>query len=77
MKEDQPITDASVELVGTMMHEGMMPISGTGEHTEEGQFVVPLRWTMAGDWQVIITVELADGTTVEKTFDQQVIVTDD
>lgn len=69
-----PITDALVEVVGDMAHAGMMPISATGEHTGGGQYHVPLRWTMAGDWQVTVTVTLADGSIVEESFDQQVVM---
>jgi hypothetical protein len=69
-----PITDALVEVVGDMAHAGMMPISATGEHIGDGQYHVPLRWTMAGDWQVTVTVTLADGSVIEESFDQQVVM---
>jgi hypothetical protein len=75
--DEHPITDAVVQVVGDMTHHGMMPISGEGTHTGGGQYDVPLRWTMAGDWQVTVTVTLADGSTVEKTFDQQVVMPQD
>lgn len=69
-----PITDATVEVTGDMAHEGMMPISGTGEHATNGQYVVPLRWTMAGDWIVTVKVTLADGRQFEQTFEQEVVM---
>lgn len=72
--DGNPIGDAVVEVVGNMAHHGMMPVSGKGEHTQNGQYSVPLRWTMAGDWQVTVSVILADGSSLEKTFDQQVIL---
>lgn len=72
--DSNPVTDAIVEIVGDMAHAGMMPISGVGEHTEKGQYVVPLRWTMAGDWQVTVKVTLADRRQFEQTFDQQVVM---
>ena len=72
-KDDRPITDAVVEITGDMAHHGMMPISGKGEHTENGQYVVPLRWTMAGDWIVTVNVVLVDGSQFEQIFNQQVI----
>jgi hypothetical protein len=72
-KDGHPITDAVVEVTGDMAHHGMMPISGKGEHTENGQYVVPLRWTMAGDWQVTVEVTLVDGRQLEQIFDQQVM----
>lgn len=72
--DGNPITDAIIEVVGDMDHAGMMPVSGTGEHIENGQYVVPLRWTMAGAWQVTIDVTLADGRQIGQTFDQQVVM---
>jgi nitrogen fixation protein FixH len=75
--DGQPIPDATVEVIGDMDHHGMMPISGTGQHTEEGRYVVPLRWTMAGDWLVTVTATLADGRAVEQTFDQVVVMSAD
>jgi hypothetical protein len=72
-KDDRPITDAVVEITGDMAHHGMMPISGKGEHTENGQYVVPLRWTMAGDWIVTVNIVLVDGSQFEQIFNQQVI----
>lgn len=72
--QGEPITEATVEVVGNMAHHGMMPISGAGEAAGDGSYIVPLRWTMAGDWQVTVTATLADGTTVEETFNQQVVM---
>ncbi|MBZ0283824.1 MAG: FixH family protein [Anaerolineae bacterium] len=67
-----PITDATVYVVGDMTHAGMMPISGKGTHSENGQYIVPLEWTMAGDWIVTVTVTLSDGSQHEQQFDQVV-----
>lgn len=68
----QPITDAVVEVVGDMAHAGMMPISGKGTHTENGQYTVPLHWTMTGAWQVTVKATLGEDRQFEQTFDQSV-----
>lgn len=70
----QPITDAVVDIVGDMTHAGMMPISGKGTHNENGQYIVPLEWTMAGDWILTVTVTLSDGNQHEQQFDQAVVM---
>lgn len=72
--DHNPVTDASVSVTGDMAHEGMMPITGAGEHTTGGQYVVPLRWTMAGDWIVTVVVTRADGSQSEAVFNQTVVV---
>ncbi len=72
--DGQPVNDALVEVVGTMAHAGMMPVSGKGVPGENGQYVVPLQWTMVGDWMVIVTVTLPDGSQHTQQFDQEVII---
>lgn len=72
--DGSPVNSALVEIVGDMAHAGMMPISGTGEYVENGQYTVPVKWTMAGDWQVTVTVKLEDGRIVEQTFNQHVVM---
>lgn len=67
-----PITDAVVKVTGDMAHQGMMPISGKGEHTKNGRYDVLLRWTMAGNWIMTVNVMLADGRQFEQIFDQAV-----
>ncbi|MBN8617480.1 MAG: FixH family protein [Anaerolineae bacterium] len=69
-----PITDAGVTVTGDMGHTGMMPSSGTGEHVGGGQYRVPLRWTMVGEWIVTVSVTLSDGSYIEQVFTQQVVI---
>lgn len=70
----QPITDAVVDVVGDMTHAGMMPIFSKGTHSENGQYTVPLEWTMAGDWILTVTVTLSDGSKHDQQFDQAVVM---
>jgi nitrogen fixation protein FixH len=73
-KDGSPITDAAVKVTGNMEHADMMPIAGEGKHTQNGQYAVPLRWSMAGKWIVTVTVILADGHQFEQKFDQTVVM---
>lgn len=70
--DGQPITDAAVAIHADMAHHGMLPVTGEGEHTGDGHYLVPVRWTMMGEWEVTVTITLADGSSHEKTFDQYV-----
>jgi hypothetical protein len=72
--EGTPIDDAQVEIVGTMPEHEMMPITGAANSGENGRYLIPVRWTMAGDWQVAVTVTFAEGDPVETLFDQQVMM---
>lgn len=75
--EGQPISGASVSLIATMDHEGMVPVMGHATSEEDGEYMIPINWTMAGDWQVVVTVETEDDRTNEATFDQTVIMAED
>lgn len=70
-----PYTEAQkVEVRGDMTHAGMVPEFGTGESAPdaEGRYLVPFKWSMAGDWIVTVTVTLADGGTMSKDFEMSV-----
>jgi hypothetical protein len=67
--DGDPIDDATIEAVGDMDHAGMQPVNGEIEDGTDGEYRIPFEWTMGGDWTVTLTVTLADGATVEQTFD--------
>ncbi len=67
-----PVNDAQVAITANMAHDGMMPVTGTATAAENGQYRVPLQWSMAGDWNITVTVTLPDGSQSEQVFSQQV-----
>lgn len=68
-----PVEDAIVNLHATMpMMDDMMPVDATMTEDTNGRYVIPLRWTMAGAWEVEITVTQPDGSQSIKIFEQQV-----
>jgi len=64
-----PLTGASLHLEATMTHPGMMPVLADAVETEPGRYEAPFEFTMAGDWVVIVTMELPDGLTAEGQFE--------
>ncbi|MEO0560774.1 MAG: FixH family protein [Chloroflexota bacterium] len=70
--DGDPINDAQISLRGDMDHAGMQPVNREVSSGEDGQYTVPFEWTMGGDWFVVVTATLADGTVVEQTFDYTV-----
>lgn len=70
--DGNPITDAQVTVTGDMDHHGMVPVIGSGTHSENGQYAVPMNWTMAGDWIVTVSATLADGSSAEQVFEMVV-----
>jgi hypothetical protein len=72
-----PIDDASVALHATMPEHNMMPVTGTGDVGEKGRYSIPVRWTMAGNWEVDIAVNLSDMQEISRAFTQIVIMPED
>lgn len=74
---DQPILDAIVALEGNMNHAGMAPVIADGvrddaDGSRDGNYHVPFRFTMMGDWIITVMVTLADGTTSEQNIEMTV-----
>lgn len=70
--DNQPINNARVAVRGDMNHAGMQPVLGNASVGIDGDYRIPFTWTMGGDWFVVVTVTLADGTVVERQFDYSV-----
>lgn len=68
----QAIPDAKLNIRGDMSHAGMQPVLATADSGPDGVYRVPFRWTMAGDWFVLVQVELPDGRRFEQRFDLRV-----
>lgn len=64
-----PLTGARIDIEGNMNHAGMVPVIAVAEEAEPGRYSTPFRFTMGGDWFVILGIELADGSFVEEVFD--------
>ena len=69
-----PITDATVGLEGNMSHAGMVPVMAAGvqdgaDGQTDGSYSIPFQFDMLGDWIISVTVERADGATVQKDID--------
>lgn len=65
------INDAVLDVRGDMTHAGMQPIirQARGAIDEVGTYEIPFVWTMAGDWFIDVTVNLADGTKAQRRFE--------
>jgi hypothetical protein len=65
-----PIEGAALQVYANMDHEGMMPVEGQSRDSANGEYHVPLNWTMGGGWNVTVTARLPniDGE-VSETFE--------
>lgn len=67
-----PVDDATLALIGDMTHAGMVPVLAEADSGENGLYLVPFTWTMAGDWIVSVRATLPDGAWREEQFDVSV-----
>lgn len=68
--DGRPIDGASVEVEGTMSHAGMVPVFAAAASAGPGRYVTrDFRFTMGGDWILIVRAKLPDGRQVERAFD--------
>jgi hypothetical protein len=58
-----------VRVVGHMTHPGMPPVVATTTRRGPGIYEANMTLTMAGDWVLLVTVQLADGRRVERRVD--------
>jgi hypothetical protein len=58
-----------VRVVGHMTHPGMRPVEAEATRCGHGVYQADLTFTMAGDWALLVTIELADGRRVERRID--------
>jgi hypothetical protein len=65
----QPIDDATVRVVGLMTHPGMAPLPVQTMARGGGLYDGVFSFTMAGDWALVVTVQLADGRRLEQRVD--------
>lgn len=65
----QPLTGARLKAEGNMNHAGMVPSFATLKEIEPGTYAGELKFTMGGDWYVLVTGKTADGKTIERSLD--------
>jgi hypothetical protein len=63
-----PVRGAKVQIECHMSHPGMAPIIGQATERSEGVYQVPLRFSMSGEWIVIVKGTLPDG----RRFDRRI-----
>jgi hypothetical protein len=59
----------AVRVVGHMTHPGMTPVVATTARRGPGVYDATMTLTMAGDWVLLVTVQLADGRRLERRVD--------
>lgn len=66
---DTPVGGARLQLEGHMSHPGMTPVITSVAERSPGEYEAQLRFSMTGDWVLVLTGELADGARVTKQLE--------
>jgi hypothetical protein len=64
-----PVAGATLRLEGHMSHPGMTPVVTTVTERGAGEYEARFRFSMAGDWTLVLTGELPGGGRVTKELD--------
>ena len=67
--DQKPVTGARLRLEGLMSHPGMAPVVAEVVERGDGAYDAPLQFTMAGDWILLVTGQLADGRQLKKRIE--------
>ena len=68
-RDQKPVTGARLRLEGLMSHPGMAPVVAEVVERGDGAYDAPLQFTMAGDWILLVTGQLADGRQLKKRIE--------
>ncbi len=73
-EKGRPLTSAKLRVEGHMNHAGMVPSQATVHENGEGLYRAELELTLRGDWILVVDADLADGRTLERTFDVRGVI---
>jgi hypothetical protein len=65
----KPVSGARITVEADMSHPGMAPVFEEASETGPGQYQAHLKFPMAGDWVVLLHVQLPGGQRLERQFD--------
>jgi hypothetical protein len=68
-KEGRRVPGAKLQLEAHMSHPGMAPVLARVTEAQSGLYMAIFRFTMAGDWILLVSGSLADGTAVQHRID--------
>jgi hypothetical protein len=65
----KPIDGAKLSVRGDMDHAGMQPALAEGNQSVNGEYRIPIEWSMGGGWIVTVSATLPDNRTATQKFD--------
>ena len=68
-RSQKPVVGATLRLEGQMSHPGMTPVVAELTERSDGEYEARMQLTMAGDWILVVSGQLRDGTRIVKQID--------
>lgn len=62
--QGRPVRGARLRVEGHMSHPGMTPIVVPATEREDGRYEARMQFSMAGDWMLVVTGDLGNGTRI-------------
>lgn len=70
--DDSPVDGAQIALRGDMDQPNVAAVLRDVNESDGGDYRTAFEWTQPGEWYVVVTATLPDGTIVERQFDYTV-----
>jgi hypothetical protein len=70
------VTGAHVGIEGDMTHAGMGPVFSEARELEPGRYRANLKFSMGGDWVVLVHATLSNGQKFEDQFEVKGVLSD-
>jgi hypothetical protein len=67
--DNAPVQVQGLQVEGNMNHAGMKPSFAQLQEVEPGQHAGSLRFTMGGDWYLLVTATTAEGAKIQHKID--------
>lgn len=67
-KQGQSVDGARIALEANMSHAGMTPVTAEAASGANGEYRLPLNWSMGGAWYVDVKIRLSNGEVVRRRF---------
>jgi hypothetical protein len=67
-KQGQAVENVPVSVEANMNHAGMKPESANSANGVNGEYHLPINWTMSGSWYVDVKISLPSGELIRRQF---------